>query len=80
MFVILVLAGLRQANEPADWPVLLGADAEVHGEVLHPRPQPAGGGVHQVPVLHADQERPGHRPPPVQRQHRGSDGVLHCPG
>ena len=80
MFAISVLAGPRQTNEPADWPLLLRADAAVHGEVLHPRPQPAGGGVHQVPLLHADQAGPGHRTPPVQRQHGGSDGFLHCPG
>ena len=75
-----VLGGPRQANEPADRTELLRASAEVHGEVLHPRPQPARGGVHEVPVLPPDQERPRHRTSSVQRQHLSSDGVIHCPG
>ena len=75
-----VLGGPGQADEPADRVERRRARAEVHGEVLHPRPQPAGGGVHQVPVLPPDQERPRHRPSSVQRQHLSSDGVIHCPG
>ena len=80
MFVITVLAWPGQANEPADRTEFLGATAEVHGEVLHPRPEPAGGGVHQVPLLPPDQEGPRHRQAPVQRQHLGPDGVIHCTG
>ena len=47
-----VLVGPGQADEPADRVERRRARAEVHGEVLHPRPQPAGGGVHQVMQSH----------------------------
>ena len=46
-----VLGGPGQADEPADRAERRRARAQVHGEVLHPRPQPAGGGVHQVRVI-----------------------------
>lgn len=65
-------------HESADWSDWAGAAAEVHGQVLHPRPEPAGGGVHQVPVLPPGEAGPGPRSPPVQRQHRGPHGLIHC--
>ena len=52
--------------EPADRSQWSGAAAEVHREVLHPRPQSAGGGVHQVPVQSAGEAGPGPGSPPVQ--------------
>ena len=65
-YFVLVLGGSRQMHEPADRSQWSGATAEVHREVLYPRPQSAGGGVHQVPVQPAGEAGPGPGSPPVQ--------------
>ena len=77
---ISVLVGPRQADEPAGRAERQRAAAQVHGQVLHPGPEPAGGGVHPLPVQPPGEARPRSRPPPVQRQHRCPHGLLHSPG
>lgn len=55
-----------------------GSAATVLCQVLHTRPSSAGGGVHSVPVLPADQAGSVTRPHAVQRKHCRTYGLLHC--
>ena len=88
-----VLVGHRQANEPSDRfnlsllqhefeqrRRLAGAPAAVLRQVLHPGPGSNRRGIHTVPVFVANQEGPGHRLAPMQRQYGCSDGILYRAG
>ena len=65
-----LLAGHGEAAEPAAGPGAgrRAAGAALRRQVLHARSGAARGGVHALPLLHADQGRPGARLAPVQRQ------------
>lgn len=75
-----VLAGPAEADLPPAGPLACRPAAVLLRQVLHAGPGPAGGGVHQVPVLPAGEARPGAGPDAVQRQHCRSDGQLHSSG
>lgn len=61
-----VLAGSGETTEPAGRSFPNRTDAAVLRQILHSGSAPAGGGIHPVPVLFANQAGFGHRELTVQ--------------
>lgn len=77
LILFAVLAGSGETSLQASGAVAGRSAPQVLRQVLHARSGAARGGVHALPVLSADQARPGPGTAAVQRQHCRSHGQLY---